>query len=649
MSSVVPGGGPVERRLTAILSADVVGYSRLMGEDEAATLTALKKHKAELIDPKAFQYGGRIIKLMGDGVLMEFGSVVDAVSFAVEMQGAMRDRNAELPEQRQILYRVGINTGDVIVEGDDIYGDGVNVAARLEGLAEPGGICVARYVHDQVRGKLDLHFDDLGDIDVKNIASPVRAFRVAMDEKASALKTPIVPILLPVQRRAHNLWGVASGIAILLLLALGAVFWNFQYQHRTEPTSAAQLAQPPGGKPSIVVLPFLNIAGDANQQPFADGISDDLTTQLSKISGLFVISRMTASKYRGRSGDVRQLAGDLGVRYVLEGSVRRGGERLRINAQLVDATTGGHLWAETFNGPIADSFALQDRINARIIAALKIKLTPEEAPRVQYRGTENVEAYDAFLRAERYRSHGKRSKFLEAIPNYNRAIELDPNFGSAYAGLGHALWRRFRFARGYGFREDLLRAQEMTRRAVALGENVLTSMLLAKMDLFDNGDHAHAERLSRTAVAKDPNNAESLVTLAEVLLYSGQLKEADRLLKQAMRLNPSFPFSYSLISAQISFENRKYNDVINTLDETCKGVTSFFYIRPCDLYAGSSHGYLGNIELGQKKVDRIGAATLSPEQKLNTIRSIVSLRFPFKKQSSEDHLLTGIQKVLMSK
>ena len=360
------------RRLTAILSADVVGYSRLMGEDEVATLTALKNHKAELIDPKAFQYGGRIIKLMGDGVLMEFGSVVEAVNFAVEMQGAMRDRNADLPEQRQILYRIGINIGDVIVEGDDIYGDGVNVATRLEGLAEPGGICIARYVHDQVRGKLDLHFEDLGEIDVKNITRPVRAFRVAMDDKAFALKTPIMPIAQPAQKRTSNVWMVAGSIAALLLLALGAAYWNGQYQQGGEPDPAERLAHASSDKPSLAVLPFLNIAGEANQQSFADGISDDLTTQLSKVSGLFVISRMTASKKKGHSGDVRLLARDLGVSYVLEGSVRRGGEKLRVNAKLIDATTGGYVWAETFDGSTADAFALQDRINSKIVAALKV-------------------------------------------------------------------------------------------------------------------------------------------------------------------------------------------------------------------------------------------------------------------------------------
>jgi len=311
------------RRLTTILAADVVGYGRLVGEDEAGTLAAVKSLRRELIKPKELQYQGRTVKLMGDGALMEFASVVDAVTFAVEVQAAMAERNLEVPEDRRLVYRIGINIGDIIVEGDDIFGDGVNLAARLEGLCEPGGIYVSRNVVEQVKGTLDLTFDDLGEKDVKNIAEPVAVYRVGLDDKAARLVTKLAPGGMTPRRRW---WPMPAAVVAVLVLAGGGVLWWQSGQPREEPAVVENTALPLPDKPSVAVLTFANLSDDPSLEYFADGMTEGLITDLSKISGLFVIARNSSFAYKGQQVELHQVAEDLGVRYVLEGSVRRVGD-----------------------------------------------------------------------------------------------------------------------------------------------------------------------------------------------------------------------------------------------------------------------------------------------------------------------------------
>ena len=327
-----------ERRLAAILSADVVGYSRLMGADESGTLARLKTHRGEIIDPKIAEHHGRIAKLMGDGVLVEFASVVDAVQCATDIQRAMADRNADVAEERRIELRIGINVGDIIVDGDDIYGDGVNVAARLEGLAEPGGVCISRSTRDQVRDKLDLALKDMGEVEVKNIARPVRVFRIHIAEQG----------LAPPPDSPRTSAGRAR-------------------------TSDQQ---------SIAVLPFENMSGDPEQEYFADGIAEDIITALSKVSGMFVIARNSSFTYKGQAVPVQKVSNALGVRHILEGSVRKAGNRVRITAQLVDGTSGGHLWAERYDRDLKDIFAVQDDVNQQIVSALEVELKAGEDKRL---------------------------------------------------------------------------------------------------------------------------------------------------------------------------------------------------------------------------------------------------------------------------
>ncbi len=358
-----------------------------MGRDEAGTLAALKAHYRQLFTPKAAQYRGRTVKLMGDGALMEFASVVDAVRFAIEVQCAMRERNAGVPEDRQLLYRIGINIGDIIVEGDDIFGDGVNIAARLQGLAEPGGICLASNVYNQIKGKLDLELEHLGEKEVKNISEPVTVYRVVLDDKATALITPLVEVPVKVPR-VHT-WHTAAALAIAVL-ALGGLAWWQPWAPEFEPASVERMAQPLPDKPSLAVLPFNNFSADPEQGYFADGMTEDLITDLSKLSGIFVIARNSSWTYKDKPTKVQQVAEDLGVRYVLEGSVRRDGDMVRINAQLIDALTGRHLWAERYDGSANEVFALQDKVIRQIVAGLAVNLTSEERTQVDASGDQRT-------------------------------------------------------------------------------------------------------------------------------------------------------------------------------------------------------------------------------------------------------------------
>jgi len=532
----------MERHLAAILAADVVGYSRLMGEDEAGTLTALKAHRRELFGPKAAQYHGRTVKLMGDGALMEFGSVVDAVAFAVEVQVALRQRNSDIPEARRIVYRIGINIGDIIVEGDDIYGDGVNVAARLEGLADPGGLCVAHHVYDQVKHKLDLGFECLGEKAVKNIAEPITVYRVLIDDKAAALATALVPESSGGRRRW---WPAAGGALAMLALAIGGALWWQPWSPRDEPASIERMAFALPDKPSIAVLPFNNMSGDAEQEYFADGMTEDLITDLSKIPGLFVIARNSSFSYKGQSVKVRQVAEELGVRYVLEGSIRRAGDQVRINAQLIDATTGGHLWAERYDRTLDDIFAVQNAITARIVQALEPHLTESEQQQAAdgRPPTTSLEAYDLVLRARKLMTRFDRQAAVEARDLLHRATEMDPAYVEAYSLLGFSYfdeWRVWGTARD----QSLSRALELAATAVDLdpedpAPHVLSALVHQWRREFDT---ANAE--ADEALALDPQDAITLSNLGSVLVYAGRGEEAAAAFEKAIRFDPFHPPNY---------------------------------------------------------------------------------------------------------
>jgi TolB-like protein/class 3 adenylate cyclase/Flp pilus assembly protein TadD len=486
---------PAVRRLAAILAADVAGYSRLMGADEEGTHERLKAHHRELVDPKIGEHSGRIVKTAGDGMLAEFPSVVDAVRCAAELQRAITDREAAMPEDRRIRFRIGINLGDVIVAGDDIFGDGVNVAARLEALAEPGGICISRMVRDQIRDKLAYAFEDLGEQSVKNIARPVRVYALR-PEAIADLPAPSLPPSPPI----------------------------FQ------PAVAPRL--------SIVVLPFANLGNDPDQQYFADGITEDLTTDLSRIAGMFVISRNTAFTYKDKRVDTKQIGRELGVRYILEGSVRRSGNQVRVNAQLIDAGIDAHLWAERFDYDASDLFTLQDKVTNRIAITLNLELIGAEAAQP----TEDPEALDYILRgrATQFRPNSP-DLFAETVSLYERALTLDPGSAEAQTQLANTLVARVIDLMSDSAAADLSRAEELVNQALAAKPRHAKAHVVKGRILraWNRWDEAILE--FETGLALDRNEVWALHFLAQCKLLTGSIEDAIGLEQQAIRLSPREP------------------------------------------------------------------------------------------------------------
>ena len=501
-----------KRKLAAILSADVVGYSRLMGADESGTLAQLKAHRKELIDPTIGDHDGRIVNTAGDSVLAEFASVVDAVQCAVAIQRVMPDRTAGVAGDRRIALRIGINLGDVIVEGDDIYGDGVNVAARLEGMAEPGGICISRSARDQVRDKLPINLEDLGEHEVKNISRPVRVFRVRIAEE-----TPGVD-------------------------AVGA--------------------QDVPDKPSIAVLSFVNMSGDTEQDYFADGIAEDIITGLSKVGSLFVIARNSSFAYKGANVNVTHVGRELGVRYVLEGSVRKAGERVRITAQLVKAESGHHLWAERYDRQLEDIFAVQDEVTEGIIASLEVTLSAGERRRLT-RNHPNPEAYDHLLRAKRQAELESREGMLESRRLSLKATEIDPDYAAAYACIGQS------YLNEQAWSDDpatcVEKALEYVRKGLAVDPNdAMAHAILSGAYLWQKQfDEALAE--ARKAVALDPNDADMAAHMGQVLVWAGESEQAIPLIERAMRANPTYPHWYLFVLGLAQLLVGRPNEAIASL------------------------------------------------------------------------------------
>ena len=489
----------VQRRLAAILAADVVGYSRLMGEDETGTLAALKAHRKELIEPKSAEYHGRIVKLTGDGTLMEFGSAVDAVLFAVDVQRAIAGRNAEVPEDRRITYRMGINIGDIIIDGDDIYGDGVNVAARLEGLADPGGVYVSRTVYEHIKGKVDLGFEDLGEQKVKNITVPVQVYRVKPDDTDTQS------------------------------VALGT----------------AGEALPLPDKPSIAVLPFDNMSGDPEQEYFADGIAEDVVTALSRFRSLFVIARNSSFTYKGRAVDITQVARELGVRYVVEGSVRKAGNRVRITAQLIDATSGNHLWANRFDGSLDDVFDLQDQITEQIVVAVEPEIQARERERAQRKPPESLDAWELLQRGLSHLYRFNKTDRTEAIRLFREAVALDPEFAAAHAHLAYALCALMPFGNAEDTAKAVASGRAAAEQAASLDPNEpVAHFALGRLHIFA-GEVEMAIGEMQTAIAINSNYAGGHYGLGVAYHYSaGQSEQALPHFDAALRLSPRDPLRW---------------------------------------------------------------------------------------------------------
>ncbi len=530
----------VERRLAAILVADVVGYSALIRADEEGTRAAVRQHITVTVEPQIAAHKGRIFKTVGDGLLAEFASVVDAVRCAVEIQNAIKDHNTDVAKDKRVEFRIGVNLGDVIAEGDDLHGDGVNVAARLEGLADPQGICISGSAFEQVRDKLEVGFEDLGEQQVKNIDRPVRAYRVLTDPAAAGKF-----VTAPTQRTAN--WRVPTiAAALVVVIAAGGLAWWQPWVARLEPASVERRAFPLPEKPSIAVLPFDNLSDDPGQDYFSDGMTENIITVLSKVPDMFVIARNSTFTYKDRPVKVQQVAEELGVRYVLEGSVQRSGDQVRVTAQLIDAISGHHLWAERYDRQVADYFTVQDEIARNVVTALEVKLTAGEIARFWRRQTDNLEAYENFLRGTAARESGGKAGNAEGRRLYEKAVALDPNFASAWIHLSitHQLDARIGWS-GDRARSISLAAGAVQKALAIGGAGPSTYLQLSNIAIVKRQyDQAilHCEK----ALSLDPP-AGVLAHCGRIWTFVDRPQEGLELITEAMRRNPYFPGIYFFI------------------------------------------------------------------------------------------------------
>jgi TolB-like protein/class 3 adenylate cyclase/Flp pilus assembly protein TadD len=546
------------RRLAAILAADVAGYSRLMRDDEEGTHERLRAHLRELVDPKIAEHHGRTVKNTGDGMLVEFASVVEAVRCAIELQRAMVDRTADVADDKRIAFRIGVNLGDVIAEGGDIYGDGVNVAARLEALAEPGGICISGMVWDHIRDRLPYNFEDMGEQSVKNIARPVRVYALDADAVGSL---PFVSTPAQVSSGRPSGSAKRSLLAVSVVAALGAAtaaaWW--QWPQKASPIAAVQTPAVTGsqGSPatniashtasrlSIVVLPFTNLSNDPDQEYFVDAITDDLTTDLSQISDSFVIARNTAFAYKGKAVDAKQVGRELGVRYVLEGSVRRMGDQVQVNVQLIDGETGAHVWADRFETDRRNLGEAQSQITGRLARTLHLELVQDAGRRIEQERSVNPDARDLVMRGWAW-WYGPFSVVnrQEAQWAFERALEIDPRSVDARIGIALVLagWLIDGFSSS--IREDEEHAEKLLREA--LERDVNRSMAHAAMGLLRRAEYRHAEAQAEfeTAIALDRNNAWAVKQLGNVFMFTGRPEPCIASVEKAIKLNPRDGASY---------------------------------------------------------------------------------------------------------
>jgi adenylate cyclase len=572
----------MERRLSAILAADIAGYSALMGADEARTVRDLKGHQSVVL-PMIGEFIGRIIDTAGDGILAEFPSVVNAVKCALAIQSRMAERNAAIEPERRMQFRVGLNIGDVVYDETRIYGDGINVAARLEGIAEAGGICISSKVYEEISGRIDLDCEDIGEQQLKNIARPVRAYQVRPD--------------------------------------------------RIGPTSATAPALPE--KPSIAVLPFLNMSGDPEQEYFADGMTEDLITDLSKVSGLFVIARNSSFTYKGKAVDVKRVGRELGVRYVLEGSVRKAGNRVRITAQLNDAGSGGHVWADRFDRDLTDIFSMEDEVVEKIVGALAVTLTQGEERRLRRRGTSNVDAYEVWLRGRELLTRGTRESVAQARAMYRRAIEIDPNFPAPHAGLALAAVADYVSDWALDPAQALDEAERWAGRAVELNDQEPVSHMALGNMLLWRRDHDGALAECRRMIELDPNFAQGYTATGLALMYAGRSAEALEPIAKAMRLDPHHAPIVLHFLAQANFSLGEYETAAQLLVRRIARTPGTDSSR---MLLASCYGHLGRAE--DARITWAGLLKVNPDFSLEQRARVL----PYKDPADFQRIAEGLAK-----
>ncbi len=582
----------VERRLAAILAADVAGYSRLTGLDEEGTHVRLRERLRGLADPKISEHRGKVVKHTGDGVLAEFGSVVDAVRCAIEVQRGMAEQNATMPQVKRIEFRIGIHVGDIIVDDNDIFGDGVNIAARLEGIAEPGGVCISDDAQRQLRGKVDFAFEDMGPQNLKNIVEPMRAWRLRMNASGSAA-APIEP---PVE-------------------------------------STQALALP--DKPSIAVLPFQNMSGDPEQEYFADGMVEEITTALSRFKWLFVIARNSSFTFKGKAVDVKEVGRRLGVRYVLEGSVRKASGKVRITGQLVDAVTGAHIWADRFERDMADVFALQDEVTVAVVSAIQPKLFQTEIAMATRRRPENLTAYDLFLRAMQQFYLSTREGLAEAIRLAHRALELDPQFGLVTALAGVCHMQRVLYGYAVDPQFDRKEAVRLIRLALSIDDSDPDTIAIAAIiSAYMVGDCEREIEMANRAVALNPNSFLAWSSRGHVFRIAGLPEEAIRSFERAIRTSPVDPRLHLMfVGMGMAFiELRRFDEAIVAGKKAQRQNPSF---PPASFCLASAFAHLG----------RDGEAREAAARLLETDPAFtISARMGRRRQSHLKLLIEGLRK-----
>ena len=582
------------RRLAAILAADVAGYSRLMGADEEGTLAELKAIRRELSDPKVKEHRGRIVKTTGDGLLIEFASVVDTVRCAVEVQRAMAERNAAIPSEKRIELRMGINLGDIIGDGRDIYGDGVNVAARLEALAEPGGICVSRVVRDQVRDKLAFAFEDMGDQQVKNITRPIRVHRIRLFDK--------------------------EGVSTIRA-------WD----------QAAKLPLAMPGKPSVAVLPFTNMSGDPEQEFLADGIAEDVITALSRYPSLFVIARNSCFTYKGRAVDVKQVGRELGVRYVLEGSVRKAGNRIRVTAQLVEAESGKHVWAERYDRDLADIFAVQDEITDAVTVAVAPAIADAERQRAMRKAPESLDVWAAYQRGLWHLSKATPDDDAIAQDLFQQAIDLDPTFAGSYSALALVQLQSAAIYQKLDPAEAQRSAEALARRAVVLDGADAQARSCLGWALQARGELEGALVEIERALAMSPNLAAAHGHRGATLIFLGRPKEGLAALETCIRLDPRDPFlSVRLLHIACGlYFSREYEATIEAAKRLILSYPDFPMIYR---WPAAALGQLGRTAEAKEALDK--AISLAP----TAFDMYVRKRVPWFRPEDHAHLVEGLRK-----
>ncbi len=585
----------VERRLTAILAVDVVGYSRLMGRDEAGTLRRLQEHRRLRFDPAVKRHGGRLVKLTGDGALAEFPSVTEAVAAAVDVQCDMAEANRALPADERLIFRMGIHVGDIIIDGADIYGDGVNLAARLEGIAPAGGIAVSRSVRDAVRQRLPVTFEDRGEQALKNITKPVRVFDVVWDDGLwrAAAGTGARATSKPRRRAVH-----IAAACICVLLGAGAWFAGRQW---AEPASMPAPALAKQQKPSIAVLAFTNLSGDPGQDYFSDGVSEEILTALAKSPYLTVVARNSSFAFKGKALDVTEISRVLGVRYVLEGSLQRADDRVRITAQLIDARTGAHLWAEKYDRPLQDIFALQDEISSTIAARLGSRIQRAETDSARRKAATDLTAYDDFLLGrEIFLRAASKEDTLRARTHFQEAIDRDPDLAPAYADLA------FTYSREVSRRWDPARREaaiatgiDFAGRALALDPALPSAHVVMGNLVMRRGEFDAAVRWQTEAIDLNPNDPETYAGLANVLLFMNRAEEALTLMRKALLLDPLNPPLYDNYTGRALLLSGDFAGAIPYLRECVRRLPDSW---PCHQSLAAAYLYADQPDLAADEV-----------------------------------------------